>query len=84
MATNEQDVVLEVESRFYEDHRAEFVEKYPDEFLLIHGQCLIDHFETMDEALDEGVRLFGAGPFMVRKSGEDEPRFATHLLMLAG
>ena len=84
MATNKQGDVLEVESRFYEDHRAEFVEKHPDRFLLIHGECLIDHFETMDEALDEGVRLFGSGPFMVRQSGADEPQFATHLLMLAG
>lgn len=84
MATNVQDVVLEVESRFYEEHRAEFVEKFPDRFLLIHGECLIDHFETMDEALDEGVSQFGPGPFMVRKSGADEPQFATHLLMLAG
>ena len=83
MAANEQDVVLEVESRFYENNRAEFVEKYPNEYLLIHGERLIGHFEDMDEALDEGVRRFGSGPFLVRMSGADEPELAAHLFMLA-
>ena len=84
MAAKEQEVLLEVESCFYEKMRDEFVEKYPNRFLLIHKEELIDHFSTMDEALDDGVRRFGSGPFMVRMSGADEPQFATHLLMLAG
>ena len=79
-----QDTVLEVESQFYESKREEFVEKYPDRFVLIYGAELIGDFETMSEAIDEGVRQFGAGPFLVRKSGDDELVLTTFTLMMAG
>lgn len=75
--------ILEVESQFYESMRDEFVEKYPDRFLLIYGSKLIGDFETFSDATDEGVRQFGSGPFLVRKSGDEELVLATFTLMMA-
>ena len=76
--------ILEVESQFYEAMREEFVEKYPDRFVLIYGAELIGDFGTMSEAIDMGVRQFQAGPFLVRKSGDDELVLTTFTLMMAG
>ena len=82
--TETQEPVLEVESRFYESMREEYVEEYPDKFVLIYGEGFFGAFDTMSEAIDEGVRQFGAGPFLVRKSGDDELVLSTFTLMMAG
>ena len=79
----EQEPILEVESQFYETMRDEFVAKYPDRFLLIYGAELIGDFETFSDATDEGVRQFGTGPFLVRKSGDEELVLTTFTLMMA-
>ena len=76
--------ILEVESRFYESNREEYVEEFPDQFVLIYGEGFYGAFDTMSEAIDEGVRRFGAGPFLVRKSGDDELVLSTFTLMMAG
>ena len=78
------ELILEVESQFYESKREEYVEEFPDRFLLIYGAELIGDYETFSDATDEGVRRFGPGPFLVRKSGEDELVLTTFTLMMAG
>ena len=78
-----QETLLEVESRYYESKREEYVEKYPDKYVLIYGEGFFGAFNTMSEAIDEGVRKFGAGPFLVRKSGDDELVLSTFTLMMA-
>ena len=79
-----QEPILEVESRYFELKRDEYAKEYPDRFLLIRGEELIGHYATFSDATDEGVKQFGRGPFLVRKSGEDEPVLTTFTLMMAG
>lgn len=82
--TETQEPILEVESRYFELKRDEYAKEYPDKFLLIHGKELIGAYETFSDATDEGVQRFGRGPFLVRKSGEDELVLTTFTLMMAG
>lgn len=63
------DGLLEIESEFYAKHKAEFEEKYPGKYLLIHGAELHGAYSSEDDAGLEGYRKFGRGPFFVRKSG---------------
>ena len=71
--TSEFDDLLAVESAYYNRHRDELLMKYPNKILLIHGDGLVRNFETVQEAIAEGVRRFGTEPFLVRRSGESEP-----------
>ena len=61
---------LDVEIAFFDQHREEFVRKYPARYLLIKGNKLHGDFDTLDAAIIEGVRRFGAGPFLARRAGE--------------
>ena len=68
--------LLEVEAAFYERERDALAAEYPERYLLIYGDRLIGDFATMGEATAEGVRRFGAGPFLTRLAGADEPAVA--------
>ena len=65
--------LLQKESTFFERNREELLLKYPNRVLLIHGDKVEGNFPTASDAITEGVRKFGSGPFLVRRSGEDEP-----------
>ena len=62
--------LLAEESAFYEEHETEFLRDHQGHHLLIKGRELIGSYESEDEAVDEGVRRFGYGPFLVRRAGE--------------
>lgn len=79
-----QELERPVELRFYEENREKFLEEYPGRFVLIHGAELIDTYETMDEALDEGAKRFYPDPILVREAGAETVELTTHFLMLAG
>ena len=68
------DGLLEVESAFYESNRDDLLMKFPNRFLLIHGENLEGHFETMDDAITEGVLRFGSEPFLIRRAGPETSR----------
>jgi len=63
--------LLAEEVDFYNQNKKEFLDKYTNRYLLIKENKLIGDFSTQNEAAGEGVRRFGAGPFLVRLSGED-------------
>ncbi len=65
--------LLQRESAFFERNRDELLLKYPNRVLLIHGEKVEGNFPTESDAITEGVRKFGSGPFLVRRLGEDEP-----------
>ena len=75
---------LEVEMQFYEAHREEFLSKYPGKFVLIHGEELIDVYEAMSDAIDEGTKRFWPEPILVREAGAETLEFTAHALMLVG
>lgn len=74
--------ILVEETEFLEKNRDKFVREYPNQYLLIKGRELIGIFDTQTEAVDEGIRLFCAGPFLVRKAGESAPVLSNPALAL--
>ena len=62
--------LLAEEIAFFDEHRDEYVRRYPGRHLLIHGRELLGHFEDRETAVASGYRRFGIGPFLVRQSGE--------------
>lgn len=73
---------LEEETAFFDDQREELLLRYPNRVLLIKGRELIGDFDSESPAIAEGVRRFGSGPFLVRRSGDREVRFAAPALTL--
>ena len=71
MATSAQGL-LKAEIAYYDEHAKELLLKYPNRFVLIHGDQLIGDFESRSEAVGEGVRRYGRGPFLVRRTGDKQ------------
>ncbi|MCY4170375.1 MAG: hypothetical protein OXF08_02125 [Bacteroidetes bacterium] len=65
--------LLQKESAFFESNWEKLLLQYPNRVLLIHGEKVEGDFPTIADAITAGVRKFGSGPFLVRRSGEDEP-----------
>ena len=63
--------LLTEELDFYNQNKEDFIHQHTNRYLLIKGSELIGSFPTKDEAVGEGYRRFGAGPFLARLSGED-------------
>ncbi len=47
---------------FYEENTERFEEEYPDRWLLIHWSGLMDKFAVLEDAVGDGIRMFGRGP----------------------
>jgi len=56
---------LELEYKFYESKRAEFLKKYSGKVLLIRGEERIGVFDSEQQAYEEGVNRFGNEAFLV-------------------
>ena len=69
---NDESILLQKESAFFEKNRDRLLLEYPNRVLLIHGEEVHGNFPTMADAITEGVRKFGSGPFLARRSGESE------------
>ena len=74
--------LLAEEQAFYDQNSNKLLMQYPNRHLLMHGAQLIGDFESLDEAVKEGVRRFGRGPFLVRQAGAKQARFAVPALSL--
>ena len=62
--------LLAVETAYYDEHAQDLLLTYPNRFLLIHGDTVIGDYASRSEALAEGVRRYGRGPFLVRRTGD--------------
>ena len=81
MATSAQGL-LKTETAYYDEHAEELLLTYPNRYLLIHGDQLIGDYERHSEAVGEGVRRYGRGPFLVRRSGDKQLVFTAPALSL--
>ena len=75
MATSAQGL-LKAEIAYYDEHARELLLEFPNRFVLIHGDELIGTFESRSEAVGEGVSRYGRGPFLVRRTGDKQRKFA--------
>jgi hypothetical protein len=64
--------MLEKERKYFETHRAEWLQQHAGKFVLVKGEELIGVFNTQQEALIEGARRFGMESFLVRQVEESE------------
>ncbi len=64
--------MLEQELRFFEEHRAEWLEDHRGALALVKGGELLGFFDSQADALSEGARLFGLDHFLVRAVEADE------------
>ena len=59
--------LLQTETTYLKEHQEELIEKYRDrQYLVIRGETVLGGYETYDQAVDEAVKHFGRGPFLVR------------------
>lgn len=65
--------LLGEEISFYESKKEELIREHINRHLLIKGSELIGSFATREQAVVEGYRRYGTGPFLVRLTGEDTP-----------
>ena len=77
-----QDRLLAEELDFYNRNKERFLHEQTNRHLLIKGSKLIGSFTTASQAIGEGVRRFGTGPFLVRLSGADTPEANVPILAL--
>ena len=57
---------LAKEKAFLRENQKALAAEYPGKYLLIVGEEVHGAFETYDEGVVAGTRLFGAGPFLIR------------------
>lgn len=74
--------LLSAETAFYEEHREELKRLHSNRYVLIHGQKMHGAYDTQGAAIDAGYRMFGEGPFLVRKTGEGAPVISNPALSL--
>ena len=74
--------LLGAETAYFDANAEQLLLAYPNRFLLIHGEEVIGDFERHSEAVGEGVRRFGRGPFLVRRTGDKAPEFTAPALSL--
>lgn len=64
--------MLDLERKYYDAHRAEWLSRYRGKFVLIKGTELVAFYTKLEEALTEGARRYGLKPFLVRRVDEAE------------
>lgn len=61
-----EDLLLK-EKTYLKKNQAEFAKKYPSrQYLVIKGETVHGAYETYEQGVLVGVKLLGAGPFLVR------------------
>ena len=58
--------ILSREKTYLKDNHEELSKEYPGKYLLIKGESVRGAYETLEEGVTEGAKLFGTDPFLVR------------------
>ena len=74
--------LLKDEIAYYDEHAEELLLTFPNRFVLIHGDRLVGDYDSHAEAVGEGVRRYGRGPFLVRRTGDKQRKFTAPALSL--
>ncbi len=61
------DITKEIEA--YKEMREELEKSHTGKWVVIHDQKLAGVYETFDQAAQEAVSHFGAGPYLIRQVG---------------
>ncbi len=58
---------LEIEMKYFEDHREEFLTNYYGKFAVIKGTECAGVFDTEENAYEEGAKRFEGEPFLIQQ-----------------
>ncbi len=61
---------LETEWRYFNEHRAEFLEQAPGKYALVKGDTLVGMFDSEVSAIRNGYEKLGNVPFLVKQVTE--------------
>ncbi len=61
--------VLDKEIAAFEARRSELEERHSGKWVVFYGDKLVDTFDSFENAAAEAVRIYGAGPYLIRQVG---------------
>jgi hypothetical protein len=73
---------LDAEIREYEARQSELERLHWGKFVVFHDGELVGTFENFDSAARDAIKLFGRGPYLIRKVGASttlDPDSLTHI-----
>jgi hypothetical protein len=77
-------VPLEMESKYYAEHKAELLASYEGQFVLVRGSELAGAFTTDREAYEAGLKRYGNEPFLIRRVQRQEDELAHYPALVLG
>ena len=64
--------MLEKELKYYQEHKEELLINHKGKYVLIKDDKFINSFTKMEEAFEEGTRLYGSAPFLIKYVSDEE------------
>ena len=64
--------MLDKEKRLFASKQDEWSDLYPNQFVLVKAKELIATFDSIEDALQEGYRLYGRTSFLIRHVDEQD------------
>ena len=65
--------MLDVERKYYDENLPSLLEHYRGRFVVIKDHTVLGPFNTIEDALGEGARLYGLESFLARQVTETPP-----------
>ncbi len=59
--------LLDIELRYFEEHRQEWFQSDPHRFALIDGTTLYGFYDTWRDAYEAGIIKIGLGSFLIKQ-----------------
>ena len=59
--------ILEKEYKTYLSHLDEFIPQHQNQFVLIKGPRIVDFYNSYEEALKAGLKIYGNVPFFIKE-----------------
>ena len=74
---------LATEKAYLKAHLEDLTREFPEKYLLLKGKKAFGSFETYDQGVEAGIRMFGRGPFLVRSTAAPDDGEAPSIPALA-
>ena len=78
--TTEPQTALSQQIATYEDMRDTLETDHLGEWVVIHGQILVNTYDTFQNAAQDAIRRFGRGPYLIRQVGAPPARLPSSVL----
>ena len=62
--------MLDVERRYFSEHREALMRQYPGRFVVIKGEEVFGPFDGIEDAMKAAAMQFGLAPALIRRTDE--------------